>query len=180
MKELDVVLISVEYRLAPENPHPGPVEDYYAGLQYVASHPAEFGIDPNKIMIAGHSGGGTMAAATTLLARDRGGPRLCAQLLCYPMLDDRMETVSSKQMHEDGTWNRWHNSTAWGWYLDGKRGEKGVSVYAAPARATDLRGLPPTWLDVGSVDLFRDEVVRYASTIWECGGEAELHVWPGE
>jgi len=129
--------------------------------------------------VIGASGGGNLAAVTTLAARDQGGPGICAQLLCYPVLDDRMDTCSHKQFAGKGLWLGEHNVAAWDMVLRERRGTKDVSVYEVPTRATDLSGLPPTWLDVGSAELFRDEVVAYASKMWEQGGQAELHVWPG-
>lgn len=178
-RELDMVVVSVEYRLAPENPHPAPVEDVYAGLLWTAEHAKELGADPERIVIAGASAGGGLCAALALLLRDRGGPRPLGQLLECPMLDDRNDTPSSHQMAGLGIWDRTANETGWTALLGGLRGGPGVSPYAAPARAEDLSGLPPAFLDVGSAETFRDEVVAYASRIWQAGGVAELHVWPG-
>ena len=178
-RELGAVVVSVEYRLAPENPHPAPVEDVYAGLLWTAGHAREIGGDPDRIVIAGASAGGGLTAALALLLRDRQGPPVIGQLLMYPMLDDRNDTVSSHQMAGVGVWDRTANDTAWTALLGDRRGGPGVSPYAAPARAADLSGLPPAFLDVGSAETFRDEVVDYASRIWGCGGMAELHVWPG-
>jgi acetyl esterase/lipase len=173
------VLVSVEYRLAPETPHPGPVEDVYAGLVWTAEHAADLGIDPERIVLLGTSAGGGLAAAAALLARDRSGPPLAGQLLQCPMLDDRNESPSSHQMAEAPIWTRQENEAGWTALLGEERGGPHVSPYAAPARATDLSGLPPTFVDVGSAELFRDEDVAYASRIWQAGGIAELHVWPG-
>ncbi|AGS73216.1 alpha/beta hydrolase [Streptomyces collinus] len=178
-RELGAVVVSVEYRLAPEHPHPAPVEDAYAGLLWTAAHAGEFGGDPDRIVLAGSSAGGGLTAALALLARDRQGPPLIGQLLMCPMLDDRNETVSSHQMAGVGVWDRTANETAWTALLGDRRGGPDVSPYAAPARADDLSGLPPAFLDVGSAETFRDEVVEYASRIWQSGGVAELHVWPG-
>ncbi|MEU1520348.1 alpha/beta hydrolase [Streptomyces sp. NPDC005811] len=178
-RELDLVVVSVEYRLAPENPHPAPVEDVYAGLLWTVEHAKELGGDPERIVIAGASAGGGLTAALALLLRDRGGPRPLGQLLMCPMLDDRNDTPSSHQMAGLGVWDRTANETGWGALLGGLRGGPDVSPYAAPARAEDLSGLPPAFLDVGSAETFRDEVVTYASRIWQAGGVAELHVWPG-
>ncbi|MEU4035325.1 alpha/beta hydrolase [Streptomyces collinus] len=178
-RELGAVVVSVEYRLAPEHPHPAPVEDAYAGLLWTAAHAGEFGGDPDRIVLAGSSAGGGLTAALALLARDRQGPPLIGQLLMCPMLDDRNETVSSHQMAGVGVWDRTANETAWTALLGDRRGGPDVSPYAAPARASDLSGLPPAFLDVGSAETFRDEVVDYASRIWQSGGVAELHVWPG-
>ncbi|SQD98471.1 Alpha/beta hydrolase fold-3 domain protein [Parafrankia sp. Ea1.12] len=178
-QELGLVVVSVDYRLAPENPHPAPVEDCYAGLVWTAAHAVDLGVDPSRIIISGQSAGGGLAAATALLARDRGGPALDGQLLMCPMLDDRNDTPSARQMTGLGIWDRSMNEMGWTALLGAARGGPDVSSYAAPARATDLSALPPTFVDVGSAETFRDEDVAYASRIWQAGGEAELHVWPG-
>ncbi|MFJ6573802.1 alpha/beta hydrolase [Streptomyces sp. NPDC091292] len=177
--ELGMVVVSVEYRLAPEHPHPAPVEDCYAGLLWTAAHAAELGIDPDRIVIAGASAGGGLTAALALLARDRGGPALLGQMLLCPMLDDRNDTVSALQMAGRGVWDRTANDMGWTALLGTARGGPDVSPYAAPARATDLSGLPPAFIDVGSAETFRDEDVSYADRLWQAGGRAELHVWPG-
>lgn len=177
--EFDAVVVSVEYRLAPENPDPAPVEDCYAGLVWFAEHAAELGVDPGRIVIGGASAGGGLAAGVALAARDRGGPALAGQLLIYPMLDDRNATVSSHQVDGFGVWDRGSNDTGWDALLGDRRKTDGVSIYAAPARAADLTGLPPAFIDVASAEVFRDEDVAYATRIWEQGGIAELHVWPG-
>lgn len=178
-KEVDAVVVSVEYRLAPEHPHPAPVEDVYAGLVWTAEHAAELDADPERIVIAGASAGGGLSAALALLARDRKGPRVIGQVLMCPMLDDRNDTPSAHQMAGVGVWDRTANETGWTALLGEARGGPDVPAYAAPARAEDLSGLPPAFLDVGSAETFRDEVVAYASRIWQAGGVAELHVWPG-
>ncbi|MEU2775413.1 alpha/beta hydrolase [Streptomyces sp. NPDC007162] len=177
--ELGAVVVSVEYRLAPEHPHPAPVEDVYAGLLWTAEHAPEFGGDPERIVIAGASAGGGLTAALALLLRDRRGPAVIGQMLMCPMLDDRNDTPSSHQMKGLGVWDLTANETGWTALLGDARGGPDVSPYAAPARATDLTGLPPAFLDVGSAETFRDETVGYASRIWQSGGTAELHVWPG-
>ncbi|MFI1394959.1 alpha/beta hydrolase [Streptomyces sp. NPDC020681] len=176
---LGLAVVSVEYRLAPEHPHPAPVEDCYAGLVWTAENAEEFGIDPGRILVAGESAGGGLAAALALLARDRGGPDLIGQLLMCPMLDDRNDSVSARQMAGRGVWDRTANETGWGALLGEARGGADVSPYAAPARATDLSALPPAFIDVGSAETFRDEDVAYANRLWQAGGSAELHVWPG-
>ena len=113
------------------------------------------------------------------MARDKGGPALAAQVLIYPMLDDRNETVSSQQINGIGVWDRGSNDMGWDAYLGDRRKTDQVSIYAAPSRATDLTNLPPAFIDVGTAEVFRDEDVAYASAIWAQGGVAELHVWPG-
>jgi acetyl esterase/lipase len=174
-----VVTVSPEYRLAPEHPHPAPVEDCYATLVWFADHAEEFGVDPARMIVAGGSAGGGLAAAVALVARDRGGPPLVGQLLLCPMLDDRNETVSSRQFEGVGVWDRASNLAGWDMLLAGRRGAADISPYAAPARATDLAGLPPAFIDAGSAEVFRDEAVEYASRLWAAGVQAELHVWPG-
>ncbi|MFI0355994.1 alpha/beta hydrolase [Actinomadura sp. 9N407] len=178
-QELGLVVVSVEYRLAPEHPHPAPVEDCYAGLVWTAGNAAELGIDPDRLIVAGASAGGGLAAAVALLARDRGGPALAGQVLMCPMLDDRNDTPSSRQMAGRGVWDQASNSTGWTALLGEARGGPDVSPYAAPAREPDLSGLPPAFIDVGSAETFRDEDVAYAARLWQAGGQAELHVWPG-
>lgn len=177
--QLGVVLITIEYRLSPEHPDPIPREDVYAALRWFAEQSPTLGIRPGRLMIAGASAGGGLAAGAVLAARDRGGPQVCGQLLDYPMLDDRGLTRSTHQFDGVGVWDRVSNETGWSALLGEARGGESVSIYAAPARATDLRGLPPAFLDVGSAEIFRDEAVAYADALWNAGGQAELHVWPG-
>ncbi|GGY01147.1 alpha/beta hydrolase [Streptomyces hiroshimensis] len=176
---LGLAVISVEYRLAPQAQYPEPLEDCYAGLLWAAGHAAELGIDADRIIIGGKSAGGGLAAALALLARDRGGPAPLGQLLLCPMLDDRGSTFSSRQMTGLGMWDLTSNATAWQALLGERYGAEDLPPYAAPSRATDLSGLPPAYIDVGSAEMFRDEDVAYANAIWQAGGQAELHVWPG-
>ncbi|OAH13457.1 alpha/beta hydrolase [Streptomyces jeddahensis] len=178
-EELGLVVVSVEYRLAPEHPYPAGIEDCYAGLVWTAGNAKELGIDPDRMLVAGASAGGGLAAALALLARDRGGPELIGQMLMCPMLDDRNDSVSARQMAGRGVWDRTANESGWGALLGEARGGPDVSPYAAPARATDLSGLPPALIDVGSAETFRDEDIAYAGRLWQAGGRAELHVWPG-
>ncbi|WP_029432524.1 alpha/beta hydrolase [Blastococcus sp. URHD0036] len=178
-RDLGLAVVSVDYRLAPDTPHPGPVEDCYAGLVWTAAAAGELGIDPDRIVVAGTSAGGGLAAALALMARDRGGPALAGQVLMAPMLDDRNDTVSAVQMAGHGLWDRAANEMGWTALLGVDRGGPDVSPYAAPARADDLSGLPPAIIDVGSAETFRDEDVAYAGRLWAAGGQAELHVWPG-
>jgi acetyl esterase/lipase len=179
IKELGAVLVSVEYRLAPEHPAPAAVDDCYAGLQWVFKNTTKLGIDGSKIIVYGGSAGGGLAAGVALLSRDRKDPPLFAQLLIYPMLDDRNTSVSVKQFYDLGLYTGRTNTTCWDHYLPGIRGTDKVGIYDAPARAKDLSGLPQTFIEVGASEPFRDEDVAYATKLWEHGVQAELHVWPG-
>jgi acetyl esterase/lipase len=171
--------VSVEYRLAPEHPHPAPVEDCYAGLKWMVEHAVEIGVDPSRIALAGPSAGGGLAAATALVARDRGGPPLACQILIYPMLDDRNITPSSREFAGIPGWSREANISGWTALLGDKTGTEDVSPYAAPARASDLSNLPPTLIQVGELEVFRDECVDYALRLMQAGVSTELHVYPG-
>ena len=178
-ERFNAVIVTVEYRLAPEFPDPYPVEDCYAGLVWTADNATELGIDPSRILIGGASAGGGLAAGTALIARDRQGPDLIGQLLICPMIDDRDLTVSTAQIDGIGVWDRGANATGWSALLGDRKGTDDVSIYAAPARAVDLSGLPPAYIDCGSAEVFRDEDVAYATKLWEAGVQAELHVWAG-
>ncbi|MBO3741375.1 alpha/beta hydrolase [Actinoplanes sp. NEAU-H7] len=173
------VVVSVEYRLAPEHPDPAPVEDCYAGLVWTAENAAELDIDPHRLMILGASSGGGLAAGTALLARDRDFPALSHQVLICPMLDDRLQTHSSRMLDGDGTWDRNDNLFGWTALLGDRRGGPDVSPYAAPARATDLGGLPRTYIDCGSAESFRDEAIDYATRLSQAGVLVDLHLWGG-
>jgi acetyl esterase/lipase len=173
--QVGAVVVSVEYRLSPEHPHPAPAEDSYAGLKWMADNAAELGVDPARLGIYGASAGGGLVIAVALMARDRGGPALTFMMPIYPMIDDRNETPSSQEIVDIGIWDRAGNVEAWAWYLGGKPADQ----YAAPARAEDLTGLPPAFIDVGTVDLFRDEDIAFAQRLMQAGVPTELHVHPG-
>ena len=177
--EVGVVITSVDYRLAPEHPHPAPIEDCYAGLRWLAENAEELGVDPTRIMIAGTSAGGGLAAATALMARDRGFPTLTHQILLCPMLDDRCQTPSSRMLVDEGLWECEENEFGWSSLLGERRGSPDVSPYAAPARAEDLSGLPRTFIAVGSVDSFRDEALDYAMRLSQAGVSVDFHLWGG-
>ena len=174
-EHVGAVVVSVEYRLAPENPYPAPVEDCYAGLIWMAGHAAELGFDPDRLAVDGGSAGGGLTIAVTLLARDRGGPAIRFQMPIYPMIDDTNETGSSYEITDVGVWDREGNIEAWAWYLGGGKPDQ----YAAPARCEDLSGLPPAFIDVGTCDLFRDEDIAFAMRLMQAGVPTELHVNPG-
>ena len=178
--QADCVVVAVEYRLAPEHPYPAPVEDCYAGLVWAAKQADALGIDPERIAIGGASAGGGLAAAAALLARDRGVPPLAFQLLLSPMLDDRNTTPSSHEFTRRGMpWNRAANLFGWRALLGDAVGGADVSPYAAPARDADLAGLPPTFLDAGELEVFRDECLRYAQRLTQAGVSTEFHLYPG-
>jgi acetyl esterase/lipase len=175
---LDVVGVSVEYRLAPESAYPVPLEDCYAALRWVHAHAADLGIDPDRIGIQGTSAGGGLAAALALLARDRGELPLAFQILECPMIDDRLETASSR-IDRLQVWSRESNTYGWSAYLGPLAGSDAVPYTAAPARAEDLSNLPPAIVCVGGADGFRDEDVLYALRLMQAGVATELHVYPG-
>ena len=179
LDELGAVVVSVEYRLAPEVSGSTLVDDCYQALVWTAEHAAELGIDPARLVVAGTSAGGGLTAGVTLMARDRAMPAIAAQVLVCPMLDHRNTTTSSRQFSgEPGVWTREMNEFGWRSVLGDHSGDE-VSAYISPALADELAGLPPTYIDVGSAEVFRDEDVEYASRIWAAGGQAELHVWAG-
>lgn len=176
---LQVLVASVEYRLAPEHPFPAPVEDCHAGLAFLNANAESFGIRRERIAIGGASAGGGIAAGLALLARDRAEVDIAFQFLVYPMIDDRNITESSHAIVDPRLWNRTANELGWNAYLAGQAGSSEVSPYAAPARAKDLAGLPPAYINVGDLDLFLDEDVSYAQALGRAGVPAELHVYPG-
>jgi acetyl esterase/lipase len=173
------VVVSVGYRLAPEHPAPAAVHDCYAALVWLAESAADLGVDPRRLAVLGRSAGGGLAAAVALLARDLGGPELRFQMPLYPMLDDRNVTPSSHEIIDVGVWDRAANVEAWELYLAGRRGDDEAVTLAVPARVRDLSGLPPAFVDVGTVDLFRDEVIAYVARLVAAGIPVEFHLWPG-
>ncbi|KAL7948630.1 alpha/beta-hydrolase [Trichoderma barbatum] len=179
MKEINGVLASVRYRRAPENPGLAPLEDCWEGLVWFAKQADRFGFDPDQLIIGGCSAGGGLAAAAAIMARDMGFPKLCAQILVCPMLDDRANTVSHRQYLRHGAYAGDSDEFSWKCLLGDRRATDNVSIFEAAGRATDLSGLPPTYLDVGSAEPFRDSVVAYASKLWEHGVQAELMVFAG-
>ncbi|WP_328491781.1 alpha/beta hydrolase [Streptomyces sp. NBC_00414] len=199
LDEFGAVVVSVDYRLAPEATGTTLVDDCYQGLLWVVEHAGELGIDPARIIVAGASAGGGLAAGVALLARDLGTPAIAAQILICPMLDHRNTSASSLQYSGGpGVWTREMNEFGWRAVLgdhnsrdhNGRNHSSGdhhhenpdgheVSPYVSPALATDLSNLPTAYIDTGSAEVFRDEDTDYATRIWAVGGQAELHVWAG-
>jgi acetyl esterase/lipase len=179
-RELGCVVVSVDYRLAPETAFPGAIEDCYAALRWLHAQAGARGVDVGRIAIGGESAGGGLAAALALLARDRGEVPLAFQLLIYPMLDDRAGvTVEPSPTVGEFGWSRESNRFGWASLLGGEPGGAEVSPYAAPARAEDLAGLPPAYIAVGTLDLFLEENIEYARRLMRAGVPTELHVYPG-
>lgn len=179
--EANCVVVSVDYRLAPEHPYPAAIGDCYAGLKWMVENAENLRINTSKIGIAGASAGGGLTAALALLARDRGGPEIIFQMPLYPMIDDRNNSLSSHEITENDfsrVWNRESNMAAWKMYL-GDMDLKDVPQYAAPARAKDLSGLPPTYTCVGQLDPFRDETIAYVTRLAQAGVPVEFHLYPG-
>jgi acetyl esterase/lipase len=180
VRDVGCVVVSVDYRLAPDTPHPGPVEDCYAALKWFYANAASLGVDAKRIAIGGESAGGGLSAALGLLTRDRAEVPLVFQLLIYPMLDDR--TVARSEPHPfagEFIWNAQSNHFGWRSLLGQEPGSNGVSPYAAAARAENLSGLPPTFISVGALDIFLDEDIVYAQRLMAAGVPTELHVYPG-
>jgi acetyl esterase/lipase len=174
---LNCVVASVEYRLAPEHPFPAPLEDCYAALKWLAGSADQLGINPARIAIGGASAGGGLAAGLGLLARDRAEVDVCYQLLVYPMIDDTNVEQAGPGVPDAPLWTRVNNLLGWRAYLGQEPGSEGVSAYAAPFRAEDVRGLPPTFIGVGTPDLFLDEDIAYAQRLIRSNVPTELHVY---
>lgn len=172
-------IAAVDYRLAPETPAPGAAEDGFAAYRWIEREAGRLGLDGTRIGIAGQSGGGGIAAATTLLIRDRDASAPLFQSLLYPMIDDRNLTPSSHEITDIGIWDRTTNILAWQAILGEHHGTDDVSPYSAPARAEDLSSLPPTFIAVGEIDCFRDEDLTFAMRLREHGVPVELHLYPG-
>lgn len=171
----NAVVVSTNYRKAPEDPYPAQVNDCYAALTWMSEHVGELDVDPSRLAVYGGSAGGNLAIATTLMARDRSGPRISFLMAPYPMLDDRNELPSTREVTEVGIWDRAGNIEAWEWFLGGQEADG----YAAPARAENLAGLPPTFIDVGEMDLFRDEDIAFVARLVQAGVPTEFHLYPG-
>lgn len=175
--EMNCVVVSVNYRLAPETPFPGPVEDCYAALLWLHGAAEELGVNPDRIMVAGESAGAGLAAALCLLTRDRGTVMPCFQYLAEPMLDHRSAASDHPHTGHFG-WTHDHNRFGWDALL-GDMDRSAVPGHASPAMAEDVSGLPPTYIHIGAIDLFLEESLEYARRLTRAGVPVELHVWPG-
>ncbi|KAF2420723.1 alpha/beta-hydrolase [Tothia fuscella] len=178
---IDCVVISVEYRLSPETPQPGPSEDCYAGLVWISDNAAKLGIEPTQIVLFGISGGGIVATAVCLMARDKKIPSIPIKglMLYAPQLDDRCETLSDQQFEfGNPTSTKWVRA-CWDLVLPDIRGTEKVTAYHAPARAEDYSNLPATYIDAGECEALRDQAVQFATNMWKGGSTCELHIWPG-
>ncbi|MGP0030339.1 MAG: alpha/beta hydrolase [Acidimicrobiales bacterium] len=178
-RELGALVISVDYRLAPEHPFPAPLEDTYTGLRWLHDHMEELSVDPVRIAVGGESAGGGLAASLAQLAQDRGEVPVCFQLLVYPMLDDRSVLRADHGGAGDFVWDARSNRLGWTCYLGRAPVADEAPAYAAPARRGNLAGLPKTWIGVGSIDLFHAEDVAYAERLLDAGVAVELLVIPG-
>jgi len=170
--------LSVGYRLAPEHPYPAQQDDVIEAIAYAYSHAGELNIDRAHIGLVGESSGGGICAGVALKLRDAGEHPIACLLLVYPMLDDRTNSakaIASKFL----TWTVADNITGWNCLLEGKAGTPDVSPYAAPARATDLKDLPPTYIEVGDLDLFKDEDEKFAKDLKAAGVAVEFHLRHG-
>jgi acetyl esterase/lipase len=176
-RELGAVVVTPEYRLAPEHPFPAGLDDCYATLVWMHDQAASLGVDPARVGVGGQSAGGGLAAAVALLARDRNGPALCFQFLGIPELDHRLETASMRAFVDTPLWNRPNAVLSWEYYLGA--GVTEVSPYASPALAEDLRDLPPAYVTTMEFDPLRDEGIEYALRLLQAGVSVELHSFPG-
>ncbi|MGV2622922.1 UNVERIFIED_CONTAM: alpha/beta hydrolase fold domain-containing protein [Halobacillus marinus] len=179
VKAAGCVVVSVDYRLAPEHPYPAALEDCYTALTWIADHHEAMNIDRDRIGVAGVSAGGGLTAALALLARDRQYPSICFQMPLYPMIDDRNDTPSAHEISEGMVWNHKTNAFGWRMYLGALHDTDDVPAYAAPARAEDYSGLPYTYTCIGQLDPFRSETLTYVTKLAEAGVDVEFHLYPG-
>ena len=172
-------VVSVEYRLAPEHPYPAPLEDCYTALKWLAAHTRDLKVDPSRIVIGGASAGGGLAAGLAILARDRAEVKVTFQLLVYPMINDCNTAPASATLPDALFWTRENNLIGWHSYLGCEPGSESISCYAAAYRAMDLKGLPPAYITVGSIDLFSQEDIEYSRKLIDAGIPTERHVYAG-
>ena len=178
-KALDMVVVAVEYRLAPQHPYPTPLEDCFAAYEWLREQAPRLGVDPSRIVIGGASAGGGLASALALLIHDRELPAPIMQLLLYPMLDDRTACAADADRPFHRLWNNESNELGWRSYLGTAPGLSTVSQYAAPARRQSFGGLPSAWIGVGTLDLFHDESVRYAAQLRAANVPTTLEIVEG-
>lgn len=174
-----IPVVSVDYPLAPESPYPAQIDDALTALSWMHASSTEFGWDRDRIGICGDSAGGGLTAGAVLKNRDTAGPALACQMLVYPMLDDRNTIPDPRFPKQFQIWTYVDNETAWDAYLSGLDDRQDVPIYAAPARATDLSGLPPAYIDTGTLDIFYDEDLAYAKQMMADGVTVEGHLWNG-
>ncbi|MBN1892103.1 MAG: alpha/beta hydrolase [Clostridiales bacterium] len=178
IRETGCVIVAPDYRLSVEKPYPAALEDCYAALLWLKDHASSLGVRENQLMVGGFSAGGGLAAALSIYARDKGEVSIAFQMPIYPMLDDRMITGSSRE-NDAPVWNTRSNETGWRLYLGSLFGTEEVPAYAAPARLSDHRGLPPAFTFVGSIEPFRDETVDYMERLKEAGVPVNYKVFDG-
>jgi acetyl esterase/lipase len=178
-RNCECAVVSVEYRLAPECPYPGPLEDCYAALKWLWTEAAQLKIDSSRIAVGGGSAGGGLAAGLSILARDRAEVKVMFQLLIYPMIDDPIILPPATNLPDALFWTRASNLIGWRSYLGCQPGGTGISCYAAPYRLTDMGGLPDAYIATGDIDLFAKEDIDYARRLIAAGVPTELHVYPG-
>lgn len=178
-RELNCIVVAPDYRLAPENPYPADLDDCYATLKWMTDKKkSRLPIDKDRVAVFGDSAGGGLAVAVAMRARDdKKGPKVCFDLPLYPQLDYTDTTNSSYQITDHRVWNRDANEFAWRAYLNNRL--TNVETYASPAHAKDLSGMPPTYIMIGTLDMFRDEAIDYAQRLMDAGVPVELHVIPG-
>lgn len=176
---LGVLVVSVNYRLAPKHPFPAALDDCFGAWQFMLSNAAAWGVDPARIAVIGQSAGGGLAAAVVQRIADSDTVQPAAQVLIYPMLDDRTGARRELDAVKHRLWNNKNNRGAWGWYLGQPAGQQSLPAYAAPVRQKDLSKLPPTWVGVGELDLFHEEDCHYAERLRAAGVACDLYVAPG-
>ncbi|KAA8646051.1 hypothetical protein EYZ11_001949 [Aspergillus tanneri] len=177
VESLGAMVVSAEYRLSPENPQPAQINDTFATLTWMSEHANDLGFNPRKLIVSGGSAGGNLAAGVTLMARDQSGPEIVGLILTYPWVGENTETSSMLEYGNLQPWARENTIDALNFALGENR--ENATIYTVPSRSEDLTGLPPTFIDVGTADLLRDEDVDFATALWKAGGQVEFHVWPG-
>lgn len=179
VRQLGMTVVSVDYRYAPKHPFPAGLDDCYSALKWIVSHAQKLNIDPDRIAVGGNSAGSGLAAALAQLAYDRKEIDIAFQLLIYPMLDDRTVLRTDIDDSSNVTWSHENNRFGWESYLGQECGADNVPAYSVPARRTDLSGLPPAWIGVGTLDIFHDEDVEYAERLKQANVKCEAEIVPG-